>query len=173
MKLCGHLFGGISVAFALLLSSVAHAGPWITVTACDSVAIDGVYHPRVTFSVTDVASWVVIQVQACAQTVGAPTDTCKVLALTAPVNWRGPGGQQQLDCAVYFPVNPFDESTIIEPGQTLGGFQLVADRSNCCFDVWFMAFDQEPFAHDTLCFSCDRPTEARAMSWGAIKSQYR
>ena len=169
MTLSGRFLVGVSVAFALFLESNAYAGPWLSVTACDSVAIDGVYHPRMTFSVKNVSGWAVISIQACSQEVGAPTDSCTALVVTAPAAWRGRPGP----CgAAWFQVDPFDES-YIAPGQTLGGFQVVVDRPSCCFEFAFRSWDLEPFAFDTLCFSCEQAVAARSVSWGQIKSQYR
>jgi hypothetical protein len=169
MKLSAHFLAGISVVVALLLGSSAHAGPWITVTACDSVAINGVFHPRVTFSVTNASPFVVTNFRACSQSIGAPTDSCTGLALSAPPDWRG--NTSVADCPSWFEVNPFE--TYIAPGQTLGGFQLVVDRRSCCFDVGFSNISLDPFGFDTLCFACDQPVAARSISWGQMKSQYR
>lgn len=127
------------------------------------------YHPRVTFSVTNASRFVVTNFQACSQNMGAPTDSCIVLGLSAPPNWRGKTSVP--DCPGWFEVNPFED--YIAPGQTLGGFQLVVDRRSCCFNVGFSNLTLDPFGFDTLCFTCDQPVAARSVSWGQLKSQYR
>jgi hypothetical protein len=76
--------------------------------------------------------------------------------------------------ANWFIINPVDTEGIeIGPGETLGGFQLVVDRTDCCFSAAFSNVSLEPFGFDNLCFSCDKPVAARSVSWGGLKSQYR
>jgi hypothetical protein len=168
------LLGAMTCLLLLSASGACHAGPWITVTACDSVQIAGVHHPRVTFSVTNHDSyWVISTIQACPPHTGAPTDSCTALLVSGPTDhWSG----EVSVCrgANWFVSNPFDPAGIfIAPGQTLGGFQLVVDRTDCCFSAAFSNVELTPFAFDSLCFTCDGPVAARSSSWGQLKSHYR
>jgi hypothetical protein len=179
MTPCRNLLAGASIAFLLLGlgSTVADAESWFTITQCDSVQIDGVYRPRITFSVTNHDPyWVISTIQACPPSTGASTDSCRALLATGPTDhWVG----ETQDCggtfgAYWYVLNPFDPAGIfIAPGQTIGGFQLTVDRLDCCFTVYFANVELTPFAFDSLCFSCERPVAARSVSWGQLKSQYR
>jgi len=176
MRLMTFQAGSIALLSLLSLSTgVGLASPWVTATACDSVQLDGAYYPRVTFEIHNldpgpenpICSFFVAP-----QSPGAPTDTCRAIQSAAPPAWAT--AIEPSNGHVLWVMYDTKNSSCIYPGQSLGGFSLTLSRAqNCCYDIYFEGVFPEPFAHDTVCYSCDRVVSARASTWGQLKSCYR
>jgi hypothetical protein len=148
----------------------ACAQSWFTVDLCDTVSINGQSYDRVTFSVHNIFQptddiWVISMAP---QTYQVPGDTCRVIQLTAPLNWkstiRGDGGPGWIATS---------SSGVISPGQTQSGFQMVLRHPTCCYFASFTSVFDTPFASATGCFACALPTPALGSSWGQLKVKYR
>ena len=93
---------------------------------------------------------------------------CPILDARTPANWvwtlDGSGGvtfqtYNQLEC--------------IQTGTTLPGFKLmVADATNCCYDVTYKDFNGNVLCTTVECFSCG-PVSVEDSSWGKVKALYQ
>ena len=152
---------------------MALAQSWVSVTACDAVAIGEHLYPRIQFEITNLHP----QYGGCyfvmfPQEIGAPTDTCSAVQCSGPDDW--------LFCDIS-PINGSafwactDESIedYILPGETVTGFEVVLSREDCCFVLNVSNVIPEPFHSEVVCFECELHVQTRTETWGRIKGIHR
>ncbi len=165
---------GLIVA-VLLVSCVADATAqqWVTGTTCDSVLIQGVVYPRVSFTIQNWDPvWAVTLVVARQLPSTGPQDTCRVVSAAGPEKWLTQSGNG--DGFVVWGRFAEDAPYAAPGGGTLNGFQLVfTPGHSCCFEFHFVGFYPEALAYENDCFECDRLVPVINRSWGAIKARYR
>jgi hypothetical protein len=153
-----------ALAIALTASGVhaSSAGePIVTVTACDQVELNGHVDLRFTFQVHNTSAGGVQQFfLEKLDPQGDPADTCSFVASAVPPNWQTHVFPTHVDYV------GFDG---IDPGASVGGFQIVLTRA-CCLKGIF-ANSIVTVAEETVCLQCATPAE-RA-TWGRMKSVYR
>lgn len=161
------------LAMSLALG-VADAGAqqWITNATCDSVLIDGVLHPRVSFEIQDVRPGLGVEcVVAFRLAPTGPEDPCGVVSAAGPEKWLAQADTMTTGEVVVFWAPTADGAPRLLP---LGGFQLVLTPGHsCCFEFSLTAVIPEPFAYETVCFECDRVVPVIGRTWGAVKALYR
>jgi hypothetical protein len=166
--------GLIVLVVAMLLAwgaTDAGAQQWVTNATCDSVLIEGVFYPRVSFEIQDCATLGSAgHMTACRLASTGPEDTCGIVSAAGPEKWDA---QMATDgaCALWW---PYDDAPTLLPGESLAGFQLVLTAGHsCCFEFSFWNVFGEPLAYETVCFECDRAVPVIDRTWGALKALYR
>lgn len=161
----------LALCAALIAALVATAGPAaatpaVTVTKCDSVTVNGNHYPRFTLEIHNPSSYYVvtnIQLRYPPYS-GDPADTCSFVLSGSPPGWQSGGS--------FWVESEF--GTYMSPGETIGGFELVLTRGDCCFTA---VLDNDllldPVAVEPACLHCEGATPARESSWGRVKGMYR
>jgi len=171
--------GLIVTAVAMLLFwgvPDAAAQQWVTRTVCDSVLIQGVVYPRVSFEVQNWDPvWAVTLVVAIRLPSTGPEDTCRVVSAVGPEKWLTQVATMPLTGEVFVNwVRYADDAPLAPPGGSLGGFKLVLTPGySCSFNFQFSGFYPEPLAFENDSFECDRPVPVIGRTWGALKALYR
>ncbi len=163
----------VPVVAMLLAWGVTDAGAqqWVRNAACDSVLIEGVLYPRVSFEIQNCATWGSGEhVLACPLASTGPEDTCWIVSAAGPEKWDA---QMATDGSgvIWW---RYDDAPTLLPGESLSGFQLVLTAGHsCCFEFSFWNVFGEPLAYETVCFECDRAVPVIGRTWGAVKTLYR
>ncbi len=155
------------VAMSLALG-VADAGAqqWVTNATCDSVLIEGVVYPRVSFEIQNCgATWGSGEhVLACPLASTGPEDSCGVVSAAGPEKWSVRVDTLATGELVVFWIRSADGAPRLLP---LGGFQLaLTPGHSCCFEFYFTSAIPEPFAYETVCFECGRVVPVIGRTWG-------
>jgi hypothetical protein len=154
----------------------AKAQQWVAITACDSVLIEGVFYPRVSFEIQDPPTGAAIEIVIATQIVSTdPGDTCRVVRAAGPEYWDPQIGTTTTGATcVLWGRWGGDVAPTLLPGESLSGFQLVLTPGHsCCFEFEFTPMTSEPFAYENDCFECDRAVPVIGRTWGAMKALYR
>jgi hypothetical protein len=161
---------GIAALFvaAPLIMAPAAAAHGITVTACDTIRIDGQLYPLVTFQVhnedpTRIGCKVTLLPHANTTPEG---NRCGIVQMIDPPGWAvhvNQGWVWTVD----------SEEMCLWPGDSQACFQVALNSSTCCFDAHLSTATNETFGHETVCLTCNHPSPVVPSTWGGIKATYR
>jgi hypothetical protein len=156
-----------AAAFLLVLSvSASIAQPYMQQTAADSVLIDGVYYPRVTFSIWNFGNAMDLVVANRLASTG-PQDTCRVIRALGP--WVG-SIDPNTGSVLWLRPSPSGPA----PDAFIPGFQVVVTRGVApCYRFNFSGVLPEPFAFEDACIGAELPVAVAGRTWGALKARYR
>ncbi len=166
MRIVSVLLLGIVVVSAMPGTSTSE--PFVHITACDSVSINGQTYPRITFDIVSAHPQFGIQefvIRPVSNSV--PEDTCHVLQITAPQPWQ----VWMFDDVIG--VYADDPSAWLHVGERLTGVKLVQSKFTCCYELQFFAAFEGPHSSERICFKCDLATPTVSSTWGRLKQQYR
>jgi len=162
-----------TLALLATVTMTGFAEDWVVKTACDSVLVGGVPYSEVTFDVRNVyphPDYPIFDVLAIPVSFSGP-DSCRAISAGAPDAWV-PYIEPENGHILWSLVD--ENSTIIFPGQALGGFRLVLSREHsCCLDFYFAGVFPEPLGTQRVCFECVIPVPTIRRTWGAVKLLYR
>jgi hypothetical protein len=140
---------------------------------CDSVSIQGMVYPRMTFTVHNLdPTYYIDQIVAIPLGSSNPADTCSAIGAAGPDQWLASADPRNNGAVLW--TRGAETAPTLLPGQTLGGFQVVLTREHfCCYELHFEGIYPEPIAYENDCFECLVPTPTVKRSWGALKVRYR
>jgi hypothetical protein len=170
---------GLVVAVVALLFAWgvedATAQQWVTNIACDSVLVEGVLRPRVSFEVRNWDPvWAITLVVARQLASTGPEDTCGVVSAAGPEKWDALPATMETGEVFVLWGRAAEDAPFAAPGGSLGGFQLVLTPGHsCCFEFQLIGFYPEPLAYETVCFECGLVVPVIGRTWGAVKALYR
>ena len=163
------LLSAFVLATALLAPGAqVSADPYVTVTNCEMVQVQGVSADRLTLRIlakTGYTEWVRVYVGPYSL---LGPDTCRVLEATAPAGWTASTTGSRDAGAIFN--GPW--SAGIPSGQALDGFQITLSRPTCC--VHFVLGNALDTVGGTkVCFESCVATPAAGSTWGLVKWIYR
>ena len=163
------LLAALMLATALLAPGThVSADPYVTVTNCELVQVQGSSANRLTLRIlakTGYTEWVRVYMGPVSQ---LGPDTCSVLDVISPAGWFA-STRGLSDHGAYFYANI---GTGIPSGQALDGFKITLSRPICC--VYFVLGNSLDTVGGTkVCFESCGATPAGEATWGQVKAIYR